>query len=233
MPLLEGTSREVISENIRREMAAGRPQKQAVAIALRKAGVPKASGADRLIASGSPAVRVLARARSSAGVAPTIVKVTVREEPAVRRVRQVDSLWGILKTPDRVREQTSVAILDFNRRVDLDKYVATARMARDKLLNGASFDEVGPRVRERAANVLDLMIEVYEYAYSISMQNRRGNVTEVRKMCSELKKKLADYARERAKLSKLARVKKPEAKRRKAARASKKQARRSSATRGA
>lgn len=40
-PLLKGSSRAVISENIRREMYAGRPQKQAVAIALRSAGVAR------------------------------------------------------------------------------------------------------------------------------------------------------------------------------------------------
>jgi hypothetical protein len=40
MPLLEGKSQAVISENIRREMHAGRPQKQAIAIAYRKAGLP-------------------------------------------------------------------------------------------------------------------------------------------------------------------------------------------------
>jgi hypothetical protein len=34
MPLLRGTSRRIISGNIRREIAAGKPQKQAVAIAL-------------------------------------------------------------------------------------------------------------------------------------------------------------------------------------------------------
>lgn len=37
MPLKRGSSRKVVSENIRTEMAAGRPQKQAVAIALNTA----------------------------------------------------------------------------------------------------------------------------------------------------------------------------------------------------
>ena len=41
MPLEKGKSQEVISRNIKREIAAGKPQKQAVAIALRTAGVPK------------------------------------------------------------------------------------------------------------------------------------------------------------------------------------------------
>lgn len=38
MPLKKGRSKKVISQNIRAEMRAGKPQKQAIAIAMRKAG---------------------------------------------------------------------------------------------------------------------------------------------------------------------------------------------------
>ncbi len=41
MPLKSGKSKSAISYNIRKEIASGKPQKQAVAIAMSKAGMTK------------------------------------------------------------------------------------------------------------------------------------------------------------------------------------------------
>jgi len=41
MPLKKGKSKKVIASNIRREIKAGKPKKQAVAIAMNKAGKTK------------------------------------------------------------------------------------------------------------------------------------------------------------------------------------------------
>lgn len=41
MPLRPGKSRKAIGQNIRTEIRAGKPRKQAVAIALRKARMPR------------------------------------------------------------------------------------------------------------------------------------------------------------------------------------------------
>lgn len=44
MPLKKGSSKKVISQNIKTEMRAGRPQRQAVAIAMSKAGKSRKKG---------------------------------------------------------------------------------------------------------------------------------------------------------------------------------------------
>lgn len=49
MPLVSGKGREAISQNIRTEMDAGKPQRQAIAIAMRKAGKPRRPGGKRSV----------------------------------------------------------------------------------------------------------------------------------------------------------------------------------------
>lgn len=47
MPLRKGKSKAVISSNIETEMAAGKPQRQAIAIAMSEAGMSKRKGKKR------------------------------------------------------------------------------------------------------------------------------------------------------------------------------------------
>jgi hypothetical protein len=48
MPLEPGSSREVISRNIAREMRRGHPQRQAIAMAMRSAGISRRDALDML-----------------------------------------------------------------------------------------------------------------------------------------------------------------------------------------
>jgi hypothetical protein len=57
MPLKTGSAKGVISQNIKTEMAAGKPQDQAVAIALSKAGKSKYSSGGMVNRRFSPIAR--------------------------------------------------------------------------------------------------------------------------------------------------------------------------------
>ena len=57
MPLKKGKSQDVIRDNIRTEMAAGKPRDQAVAIAMSKAGKSKYAGGGFVSKRFSPIAR--------------------------------------------------------------------------------------------------------------------------------------------------------------------------------
>jgi hypothetical protein len=73
MPLKAGSSRETISANIRAEMGRGVPHKQAIAIALEYAGIPR----KRARLSRKPAARKPA-ARKPAAREKTLLRVGVK-----------------------------------------------------------------------------------------------------------------------------------------------------------
>lgn len=57
MPMLKGSSRKTISENIRREIHRGHPQKQAIAMALAAAGKSKKGGSSMAKGKGKVVVK--------------------------------------------------------------------------------------------------------------------------------------------------------------------------------
>jgi len=58
MPMLKGSSKKVISENIRREIHKGHPQKQAIAMALSAAGKSKKGSSMKGSAKGKVVVKM-------------------------------------------------------------------------------------------------------------------------------------------------------------------------------
>jgi len=75
MPLIKGSSREAVSENIRRERAAGKPRRQAVAIALDVARRNRAAGG-----SASPPWYVRSEARGMTHTGPIVSPVAGRTD---------------------------------------------------------------------------------------------------------------------------------------------------------
>ena len=94
-PLKRGKSRAAISANIRTEMRAGKPQKQAVAIALRKAGVARKASRKRKSSRSRPGSN-LTRAKETASLSRSAHRSkrrghrpTAEETPAVAKKKKL------------------------------------------------------------------------------------------------------------------------------------------------
>jgi hypothetical protein len=80
MPLVQGSGRTAVSENIRREMAAGKPQRQAVAIALNTAG-KRAAGGSTASAPTAPTYQTAAPSINASGYVPVNQVGTYQMDP--------------------------------------------------------------------------------------------------------------------------------------------------------
>ncbi len=79
MPLIQGKSQEAVSQNIKTEMAAGKPQKQAVAIALNATGKGKRSAGKEKKARDNKLSEKLKSARAAKKQVPPKMAMPVME----------------------------------------------------------------------------------------------------------------------------------------------------------
>lgn len=101
MPLESGKSREAISSNIKTEIAAGKPQKQAVAIALNKArGDSMSRLADGVAQLAERMDSLTKRADAVFGDADEKSKISLRELRIKLSGMSREKLFANLKNPD-------------------------------------------------------------------------------------------------------------------------------------